>query len=73
MHVGEFDYRKELSLILVERKSRNSSYSIRALARDLSISVTALQSVDALLLLPGTLKRRKWCAYIGQKLTFNDL
>lgn len=37
-----FDYRKELKLILAERKCRNVKYSLRAFARDLHISVTAL-------------------------------
>ncbi len=43
--IGEFDYRKELKCILAERRSRNTSYSIRALARDLQVSVTALHGV----------------------------
>lgn len=44
-HVDYFDYRKELVLELKERQFRNKSYSIRAFARDLSVSVTALHGV----------------------------
>jgi uncharacterized protein (TIGR02147 family) len=40
-----FDYRRELRNLLNERRSRNSSYSLRALARDLSVSPTALHGV----------------------------
>lgn len=44
---GEFDYRKELKGVLAERRSRNAGYSIRAFARDLQVSVTALHGVLA--------------------------
>lgn len=41
----KFDYRVELQGLLAERQVRNASYSIRALARDLDVSVTALHGV----------------------------
>jgi uncharacterized protein (TIGR02147 family) len=37
-----FDYRNELKMILSERQRRNKRYSLRALAQDMGISVTAL-------------------------------
>lgn len=45
MEFNQFDYRKELKNLLAERQSRNPSYSIRALARDLEVSSTALHGV----------------------------
>lgn len=41
----QFDYRRELKLLLSERRRRNESYSIRAFARDLDVSPTALHGV----------------------------
>lgn len=38
-----FDYRNELKMILSERQRRNKRYSLRAMAQDIGISVTALQ------------------------------
>lgn len=42
---SNFDYRLQLKAELEARKLKNSSYSIRAFARDLGISVTALHGV----------------------------
>lgn len=43
--LSQFDYRRELKLLLSVRRSRNANYSIRALARDLAVSPTALHGV----------------------------
>ncbi len=40
-----FDYRLELKCLLTERQKRNARYSLRAMARDLNISLTALHGV----------------------------
>ena len=41
----EFNYREEIKLNLLKRKSNNSSYSLRAYSRDLGVSLTALSSL----------------------------
>lgn len=43
----EFNYREELKNSLLERRSKNTSYSLRAYARDLGVSSTALSDVLA--------------------------
>lgn len=42
-----FDYRNELKMILSERQRRNKRYSLRAMAKDMGISLTALHGVLA--------------------------
>ena len=41
----EFNYKEEIKLRLLERKAKNSSYSLRAYSRDLGVSLTSLSSV----------------------------
>lgn len=43
----EFNYRDEIKLNLLKRKSNNPNYSMRAYSRDLGVSLTALSSVIA--------------------------
>jgi uncharacterized protein (TIGR02147 family) len=47
MNDTSFDYRNELRCLLSERQRRNSRYSLRAMAKDLRISLTALHGVLA--------------------------